>query len=187
MCFLHSLHASASSRAQACMRDDYCATCEFQRGCVECTFVVKEDTICDDCSMPIHVMCATQGKCQQCFFLLKQRAPPVNDLGPMTSCQFCDCRQFSADRTFCCGAGEHVLPTPTTEVPHVLHDFIVENAELLIRKGRELNQLASMTAVGVHGRHGVHRGGIHDMHGGKAFASVQGRLYHYGLFSSAAR
>ena len=168
------------------MIDGYCADCERAQCCAGCGFTVKEDTTCMSCSAPVHNICSTQGKCQHCFWALSQIAPAVVDLGPMITCEFCDCRQFSATRTFCCSAGDHVLPQETTEVPEVLHDYIVAHAETLIKKGREINQLASMTAVGVHSRQG-YRGGIHDMHGGKAFATVQGRIYHFDVFSNSNR
>jgi len=59
---------------------------------------------------------------------------------------------------------------------------MLRHYSVLISHSREINQLASVTSVGVEA-HDRQYGGVQEQHGGSCFTSIQGRCYHHDVYA----
>jgi len=166
--------------------------------CSVCTTSITKCVACKKTpvnDIPLRCVDCGLGYCEDCFVGLERRChscyrrtlylPPIHDLGPSTTCN-CGAFIFANNRTTsCCSSGKHILPASATEIPPILHDFISRHYALLISNAREINQLASVTSVGVEGLRQY--GGVQEQHGGSCFTSIQGRCYHHDMYEPSNR
>lgn len=164
-----------------------CDRCLLQRRCSSCSVQVLTGVFFCKCSKPFCSACYNQSTCPTCRRIPQlSRTLPVTNLGPLGSCAFCSARIFVSHKTtFCCSSGKHILADDDRFVPECLADFFVRHSALLAKSSREVNQLASLTAVGVHSSLGQ-RGGIQFDYNSK-FAMLHGRLYHFDIFANGDR
>ncbi len=104
----------------------------------------------------------------------------------MINCCHCGARQFNRRRTFCCSDGRHIINPDIVQEPMILHHFLEKYSRLLITHGRELNQLASFTSVGIKSTHRSF-GGVQQRHDDTCFAQAEGKMYHFPLFDGGSR
>src|SRR5205085_335889 len=132
-------------------------------------------------------LCIGKNRCISCRLSMETDRPEPHSLGTIGHCLHCGARIFpEIPTTFCCSAGTHILPVKETDIPQKVEAYIQQWARLLVNYGREVNQLCSLSAVGVRGPQ-IAQGGISEMHNSSCFATVQGRCYHFPLFQQGRR
>lgn len=164
-----------------------CDSCLLQRKCSACATQILTGVFFCKCRRPFCSSCYNQSSCDVCRAIPKSnRTLPNCSLGPLGACPYCSARVFTNHKTtFCCSAGKHVLGDEDRFIPTCIADFFSRHVELLAKSSREVNQLASLTAVGVHSSSG-HRGGVQFDYNDR-FAMLHGRLYHFDMFDNGNR
>lgn len=167
-----------------CLECDLCSQCRrLLPSCKTCFKRVETGDRCSTCGGLTHRPCLSHsGQCAKCS--LEGHVPSPHYLGPIQHCRFCSCRIFSADSTFCCSAGKHLLRPQDVEIPAPLFQFLIDHGPVLVERGREVNQLASLASVGVKGPSGHSYPSLSFEH---AALHAHGRIYHFSMFCTNHR
>ncbi len=67
-----------------------------------------------------------------------------------------------------------------------MHYFLEKHSQLLLTHGREINQLASFTSIGIKSTQRAF-GGVQQRHDDTCFAQAEGKVYHFPLFDGGSR
>ncbi len=173
-----------------CVDDGLCRPCSLSKPlCCSCFHRCRGATVeCNCCDGTCHPGCRQDGVCNKC-----QRSgvnTPLHYIGDLRACPQCGARQFSITRKYCCSGGKHILNDTDVAIPRILMDFLVDHAQTLVRSAREVNQLASVAAVGVQSLaldgSARPKGGVKQRYE-EAVAEIQGRIYHFDLLKGGMR
>ncbi len=173
---------------QACQSNGKCTVCIALSTCHRCNeqLSYNDARTCTTCERAVHFYCTIGQRCIPCNEAYHAVAPPVHSLPQLFNCRYCQARQFLPNRTFCCSGGSHILDQDAVKLTSTVGLFFLDNEKLLISHGREINQLASFTSIGVKNTQTSY-GGIQQRHNDTCFAQIEGKIYHFGLFSLGKR
>jgi len=82
---------------------------------------------------------------------------------------------------------KHILSDHVTCISVELSTYIHNWWNILIERGREINQLASLASIGVTNSHNQSFGGVQSIHNDACALTVDGQMYHFPVFHEGAR
>jgi len=177
------IHANRS-----CAVNGYCQQCYLPTQCASCKSAVEARSRgvvnCRICNRACHARCLNRDRsCSSCHIQCSHEAIVQHRLPALTTCRFgCGARQFFSTRSFCCSMGRHILPDHITAMPLDLSTYIDNWWDILIESGREINQLASLTSIGVVNSENRTFGGVQSIHNDTCVLTVDGQMYHFPVF-----